>query len=116
MSVDLMIIANECKSACANEPDLSARIRKAMSAVAKDHWMFSGPHHENTRFRGALAAVLLDPQTTEDDKVTITKSMDAVRALSSLMSGVPVDIEEVVKRSDGALPLMAMWREERDRQ
>jgi hypothetical protein len=116
MSADLMIIASECKSACANEPDLATRIRKAMAPVAKDHWMFTGRHHEETRMKGALAAVLMDPLTTEQDKATITKSLNALKALNALMSGIPVDIEKVAKDSEGCIPLMSIWKEERDRQ
>jgi len=62
--VGLNIIATECKSACAGEPDFEKRIQKAMATVAKGHWMFCNDHEDDLRFRGALGGVLLAPETT----------------------------------------------------
>lgn len=107
----LSIVASDCKDACANEPDLEARIRKAMKPVAETHWMFAGSTHEETRFKGALAAVLLDPSTTDEDKWRIEKSMKAAATLGAVLNGVPVDLEQALEDQKDCLPLLRMWQD-----
>jgi hypothetical protein len=112
-TVGLSIIGTECKSACAGEPDLEKRIRKAMAVVANSHWMFCDPGQEDLRFRGALAGVILSPETTEEEKECITRSLKPLRALNALMSGVPVDMGAVLEEQGDKqiLPLMKWWHE-----
>jgi hypothetical protein len=106
----LSLIAAECKEPCANEPDLLKRIKKAMVPVANGHWMVTD---EDMCIRGALAAVLLDPETTEDDKQRITLTLEQMRSISAMISGVPVDIERVLDNPDGVetVPLVKLWHE-----
>ena len=108
------IVAADCKEACANEPDLEARIRKAMKPVAKTHWMFASDHQEEVRFKGALAAVLFDPATTPADKDLITRSMKAAATMGALLNGVPVDLEQALKDNEGCLPLIRMWKDAKE--
>ena len=112
-TVGLSIISTECKSACADEPDLEKRIRKSMAVVANGHWMFCGDHQEDLRLRGALAGVILSPETTEEEKECITRSLKPLRALNALMSGIPVDTEAVLEElgETPILPLMKWWHE-----
>lgn len=109
----LSIIASECQSACQGEPDLEKRIQKAMSAVAKGHWMFCGDHEDDLRFRGALGSVLLSPETTPEEKERITDTLKQLRSLSALMQGVPVDTEMMLKEQEDhpPLPLIKWWHE-----
>lgn len=116
--VEVMLMAQgECGAACANEPDLEQRCRKAMRSVAKGYWMLAGdgPREQDMRFRGAIAAVLLDPLTTEEDKTKIKNTLNQLRALSAMMSGLPMDLEAMVKQQEEnpPLPLSAWWREVR---
>lgn len=111
-SVGLALIAHDCKSACAGEPNLEKRIRKAMKEVAKGHWMF--PHDDDLCFRGALGGVLLAEETTQEEKDRITASLQSVRAMSAILSGVPVDAGRLLDQmKDGPelLPLLPMWNE-----
>lgn len=109
-STMLSIVAAECKAPCANEPDLLERIKKAMVPVANGHWMVTD---EDMCLRGALAAVLLDPETTEDDKRRITFTLEQLRSVSAMVSGVPVDIEQVLANPDEIepVPLIKLWQE-----
>lgn len=107
----LAIIAAECKSACANEPDFEQRCRKAMKAVADSHWMFPGPSHEDLRYRGAVGAVLMSPETTDEEKERIKYTLSMQRALSAAMSGVPVNMESVLREGIEPAPLVAWWHE-----
>lgn len=106
----LSIVATECKGPCANEPDLLERIKKAMVPVANGHWMVAD---EDTCIRGALAAVLSDPETTEDDKQRITFTLEQIRSVNAMMSGVPVDVEQALANPDEIepVPLIKLWQE-----
>ena len=106
----LSIVAADCQGPCTNEPDLLERIKKAMKPVANGHWMVTD---DDLCFRGALAAVLLDPETTEDDKRRITFTLEQLRSIGAMMSGVPVDVERVLDNSDEIepVPLIKLWQE-----
>ena len=106
----LSIVAAECKDPCANESDLLERIKKAMKPVANGHWMVMD---EDMCMRGALAAVLLDPETTEDDKRRITFTLEQLHAIGAMISGVPVDVERALDNPDEIepVPLVKLWHE-----
>lgn len=110
--VGLSIIGTECKEACKGEPDLEKRIRKAMKVVAKGHWLFSD---DDLLLRGALAGVLLAPETTEEEKTRLTKTLEGLRALSAMMSGVPVDLDAIAEQQKiyEPVPLAKWWHEEK---
>ena len=106
----LSIVAAECRGPCANEPDLLERIKKAMQPVANGHWMVMD---DDLCLRGALAAVLLDPETTEDDRLRITFTLEQIRSLGALISGVPVNVEQALANPDEIepVPLIKLWQE-----
>ena len=106
----LSIVAAECQGPCANEPDLLERIKKAMQPVANGHWMVTD---DDLCLRGALAAVLLDPETTEDDKQRITFTLEQMCAINAMMTGVPVDVEQALANPDEIepVPLIKLWHE-----
>ncbi len=106
----LSLIAAECQKPCANEPDLLERIKKAMRPVANGHWITMD---EDLCIRGALGAVLLDPETTEDDKQRIVFTLEQFRSISAIMSGVPVDVERAMSNPDEIkpVPLIKLWQE-----
>ena len=108
--VILSIIAAECKGPCANEPNLLERVKKAMQPVANGHWMTTD---DDLCLRGALAAVLLDPETTEDDKRRITFTLEQLRSIGAMMSGIPVDVERALRNPDELepVPLIKLWQE-----
>lgn len=112
-TMELQLVAAECKSACAGEPDLEKRIKKAMAVVKDGHWMFPGERYADLRFRGALAAVMLAEETTEDEKARVSNSLKQLRSLSALLNGIPVDTEAMLKEQEEnpPLPLMTWWHE-----
>lgn len=106
----LAIIGSECKSACEGESDFETRIRKAMKVVAKGHWMYSG---DDLLLRGALAGVMLASETTEEEKEDIKHTLEGLRTLNAMLSGVPVDLEAFVEKQEERknVPLIKWWNE-----
>lgn len=114
--VGLSIVATECSSACANEPDFEQRVRKAMAVVAKGHWMLYRDDQEQDRFKGALAAVLLAPETTQAEKDRIGSTVRQMGAMSAMITGVPVDLEAVTNdiEANPPYPLRKWWVEAKE--
>ncbi len=104
------IVAAECRSACAKEPDLVERIKKAMRQVVHEHWAATD---EDARFRGAVAAAYADPLTTEEDKQRITFTLKKMQALNAMLSGVQIDIDALTAGLDEIepIPLVSLWKD-----
>lgn len=116
--IEVQIMAHDMANVCANEPDFEKRCRKALLKAAPcDFWMLhgDGPKEQDLCFRSAIAAVLLDPLTTEEEKGQITNTLEQLRALSGLLTGLPMDVEAMAARSEKEppLPLMAWWHDAR---
>lgn len=107
----LSIIAAECKRDCAGQSDFVERIRKAMRPVANGHWMYV--NDEDLCFRGAVAGVLLAEETTDEEKKRLIFTLEQLRSMGAMMSGVPVDIEAVFANPEGIepVPLVKLWHE-----
>ena len=106
MSVTHMIIATEAREACEAETDLTERVKVAMRA-AKDHWMKT---NEEEQFKGALVAAM--NVSTEEEKDIITRSLQPMKVLSAMMSGVPVNFEALEGMdTDDLIPLQKLWHE-----
>jgi hypothetical protein len=107
----LMAIAvAEARPACAGEPDIVERVKKAMR-VCNNHWMVTAEVH---RVNAALAAAALESNEKERDRITRSGSAmnKANNALAALISGVPVDLEALsaqMPKEDDLLPIMDMW-------
>lgn len=99
-----MIAVTQAKSAAEKETTLEARLRAAMNAT-KDHWLLVD---EDARFRAALGAVLLLSDT--EDKDRIEKEVRELRTLSAMVSGVPIDFNEV-KAIENPMGLVKLWQE-----
>ncbi len=110
MSDEVMfgIMVTECQGI--DEPDLAERIKACMRRTY-DHWMVID---EDMQFRGALAAAMVLSET--GDREHIQASLKPLQALSALMSGVPVDLDRVVREQEAAkeagqepIPLRKLW-------
>ena len=104
----LSILFAECQDI--NEPDLVERI-KACMRVTHDHWMVTD---EEQQFKGALGAAMVLSES--GDKERIQSSLKPLQALGAMMSGVPVDLERVVREQEEAkeagqepIPLRQLW-------
>lgn len=108
MADELSVAVAIIRRVCEGEPDLIERIRKAM-AEAKDYWMST---NDDLRFRAAVGAALVETKD-EGEKDRIVRSVQALRDLSAMISGVPVDFERVAERMSEfePLPLVKMWHE-----
>jgi hypothetical protein len=103
----LAIAVADIRPACAGEPDLIERLRKAM-VKAQDFFMSTD---DDLRFRGACGAAMLESDEAERER--IVKSINVLRALGAAMSGVAVDFgAELDKMGDEEpLPLRKLWIE-----
>lgn len=108
-----MIAAAEARSSCANEPNITERIKKAMRAC-HGHWMATS---EPEQFRAAVAAAMLESPEDEKDRIARSaKALNKIGAmLQALQAGVPVDFEGMAaeKQDEDLLPLRKLWDETR---
>ncbi len=104
--VQLMLVIADAKSALerSEETTLEGRLRVAMTAAA-NHWSVL---EEDTQFRGAVAAVYDEAEI--EDAERIRQALSALNTLSAVMSGVPVDFEQILA-VENPLRLMPLWRE-----
>lgn len=92
------------------EGTLEERIRFAMNyAQRNDDLFFMGGGDDDGRFRTALAAVL--QKCSDEEKVTIDRSLMPLKMLSAAMSGIPIDFSHL--EMERIVPLMKWWHEER---
>lgn len=106
----LALIGTECKAACAGEKDFETRVKKAMKPVKDGHWMFPD---DDISFRGAIAGVLMAEETTQEEKDRIAHTLNGLRSLAALISGVPVDMDAMVEEQSKMepVPLVKWWHE-----
>ncbi len=110
MSAEVMlsILVTECQGI--DEPDLAERIKACMRETV-NHWMVLD---EEMQFRGALAAAMVLSEA--EDEGRIKAALKPLQAIAALMSGVPVDLDRVVREQEEAkedghdpIPLRQLW-------
>lgn len=109
-----MIAAADIRPKIKNVPDLIARIAAAFDA-AQDFYMTTD---DDTRFRGALAAVLLETPN-DADKERVIASKKALDKLDAIIKGSQAGLvfelsENDMPRADN-IPLLKMWHDAVDR-
>ncbi len=98
------IIAAEAELEAIKEHPLEDRLRAAMKS-GSNFWMSTD---DDVRFRGSIAAVML--HCSEGEREQLSEELRALRDLSALLSGVPVDIEQI-KQPENPIGLVALWRD-----
>ncbi len=91
----ILIAITELKGVAEAEPDYAKRVEKVMAA-ASQHWMVVD---EAEQFKAACGALLLTSPGYEDE---IKAQLKALNALGALMSGVPVDFEQLAEENRNA--------------
>lgn len=83
------------------------KLRVAFKKV-REHWMIT---NESDQFNSAVAAAYI--HATVDDKVRLEHSMNAVKALNAMLSGVPVDLAALAEQAQEAsnIPLISLWHD-----
>lgn len=109
--LELQLAVAPVRAAIPADKTLTERLQFAMRYV-RDHerdlfWM-SARTTDDTKFRTALAAVML--AGSEEDKSVIERSMKPMRMLSAVMQGIPVDFGDIPADED-LLPLIKLWHE-----
>ena len=65
---------------------------------------------DDLMFRASVAAVMVT--ANDEDKERIEQGVQCIKALSALVSGIPVDVSAGVgENPDEILPLMKWWQE-----
>jgi hypothetical protein len=112
-----MTVAREAvKREVASNPDatLEDRLKASMKEMSS-FWMTTD---DDLRFRGALGGVLETLDRDSADYNRLIREIEAIRNLSALMSGVPVDIARAFSESEDKpepIGAIGMWREMNDR-
>jgi hypothetical protein len=75
--------------------------------------MYCADDQEDLRLRGALAGVLMAPETTEVEKKRISDTLASLRACNAMSSGIPVNLDAMAEdlEANPPLPLMKWWNE-----
>ncbi len=102
----LAIACHEAKCEAEKFTELDDMLRAAMKAMAQ-LWVSTD---DDLRFRGAVGGVLmvLDERGDTEAAARINNELEALRSLSALLSGVPVDMERVAM-PENPIGLMKMW-------
>ncbi len=102
----LAIACHEAKCEAEKFTALDDILRAAMKAMTS-LWVSTD---DDLRFRGAVGGVLmvLEERGATDDIERINGELEALRSLSALFSGVPVDME-CVTVPENPIGLMKMW-------
>ena len=106
---ELALAVTIIRPACAGEPDLLERIKKAMRE-AKDYWMSNS---DEFKFRAAIGAALVETPQDSPDYQRIISNFHVLRNINAMIQGIPINIEDALAELEGAepIPLVAMWRE-----
>lgn len=111
--IELQIAASSLRDRIPKDQPLEARVEFAMRQVNSQErdlfWMTVRPS-DDLKLRTALAAVMLAGD--DEDRVMIERSLKPLKAMSALISGVPVDFEAI--DMEGILPLMKLYNEAKE--
>lgn len=80
---------------------------KAAFAVSRDHWMFTD---EDTQFMGGIGAVLIQLEEGTPEHSRYMKSIETLRNITAMLSGVPVNFENFEAPKD-PIKFVQLWRE-----
>lgn len=98
------IAAQSAQSVAEKEESLEDKLRAAMKETLH-FWMTTD---EDIRFRGAVGAVLLC--CSDEEKERLEEELTALRSLSAMTAGVPVDPSRL-KVPENPIQLLRLWKE-----
>jgi hypothetical protein len=102
----LAIACHEAKDEAKKFTSLEDMLRAAMKAMTS-LWVSTD---DDLRFRASVGGVLmvLDDRGDDEAAARINSELEALRSLSALLSGVPVDMDRVTM-PENPIGLMKMW-------
>lgn len=105
VAVIAAILQTECKF---TEGMTGEEIIQETFNKGKNHWM---AHSESDAFNASV--VVAYAKMEGEEKTRMKASIDGIKAMNAVLSGVPVDLETVLAQQEGLkiYPLMPMWRE-----
>ncbi len=107
----LSIMMAYAKPGLSEIADPKERFEKSANAT-RNFWMGGD---EEDWYRGAVAAFMASYMDEGNDVMVsrIKSTLDQLRNLNALLSGVPVDLEAMLKKheEEEPLPLMAWWKD-----
>lgn len=103
------------RAADAERGSLEAKVKASMRAVIRENWMET---RDEGLFRAGLGGALLSVGMDSEDGRELQRSIERLKKTSGLLvalqSGVPVDLEAMLKEQENeapVFPLMAWWHE-----
>ena len=106
----IAICVGEIKDAVHKAIGLEAKVKTAFQLV-QSFWLSTD---NDIRWNGALAAVIMDPSITAEEKATLQRSTKVLAAVSAAMrKGSAVDLSPVADEAERGivLPLRGWWLE-----
>lgn len=100
----ISLVAMEAKLAAKGETTLDGIVTKCFEGV-KNHWAAT---RDEDKFNGAVCAIY--ELVSEDDKERVKEELKMIRSLSALLSGVPVDFDQL-PHIENPIGLMKRWTE-----
>lgn len=88
------------------EDRLSYAMREIRQNASSLLWTMHNPN-DDVKLCTALGAVMVT--ASEEEKDLIKRSLKPLQALSAILRGVPVDVEQI--ETDNLLPIMKLWHE-----
>lgn len=101
------MIEAEARDAIKNADSLEDKLKAAFN-VARNHWMFTD---ENTQFSGGVGAVMVSVGPEHEYFARLETELKMLRGLNALLSGIPVDISQIVPEGFEAVGLNNIWHE-----
>jgi len=114
ISNSLMIGITELENQIDHSKPLKEKMLDAMK-LALDHWLVI---EDEEQFKAAVGAVLI--KATEEEKEKINNQLQMLKTLSAVLSGIPVDIEAVMKdmpkdeKEEDKLILNSIWKQAKE--
>lgn len=109
--LEIQLAATPARRAIPADKPLAERVQFAMRYVRaneRDLFFMSANPSDDLKFRTALAAVML--AGNDEDRDILNRSLQPLRMLSAMVSGIPVDLSQFTVPDD-VLPLMKLWHE-----
>ncbi len=104
----ILIAAAEARGKVDRTQPVEDQMRAAME-VTKEFWLSVD---EDVRFRGAVAAVLLENEGNQEVLDRIDTEMRMLNSMAALMGGVPVDMERALPPEDfKRIGIRDLWME-----
>ncbi len=102
----MVIAMSDIERKLDKDAPVKERLIQAMK-LAQNHWLVID---EDAQFRSAIGAVMVT--VSPEEKQILKSELDVLRGLGAAISGVPIDVVELLNRMpENAYGLRSLWTE-----